>query len=103
MIHLESREKVDRYVRWVNMVNVINCKDFFFLKNDEHTLFVPQVCARVLNFPRFFHPNVQKLGSLGAIESEIWIGNFNVKAQKTTKHKLHKIWRSLKFCKKSAK
>ena len=39
-----------------------------------------------------FHLNVQK--------SEVWIGIFNVKAWKTTKHKLHKIWRSLKFFQK---
>ena len=39
----------------------------------------------------------------GATKSEIWIGNFNVKARKTTKHKLHKIWRSLKFYKISRK
>ena len=31
--------------------------------------------------------------------SEVWIGNFNVKAWKPTEHKLHKIWRSLNFAK----
>ena len=41
--------------------------------------------------------------SLGATESEVLIGNLNVKARKTTTHKLHKIWRSLKFCKISGK
>ena len=37
--------------------------------------------------------------SSGTTESEVWIDNFNVKAWKTTKHILHKIWCSLKFCK----
>ena len=30
----------------------------------------------------------------GATESEVWIGNFNAKARKTTEHNLHKIWHS---------
>ena len=34
---------------------------------------------------------------------KVWIGNLNLKARKTTKHKLHKIWRSLYFCKNSGK
>ena len=87
-----------------------------------------------------FLPERTETWSLGATESESWIGNFNVKAWKptqecdcfpeyltffswtytnlefrrhrkwignfnwkTTKHKLHKIWRSLKFCKNSGK
>ena len=50
-----------------------------------------------------FSPEHTQTWSLGATESEIWIGNFYVKARKTTKHKLHKIWRSLQFCKISGK
>ena len=50
-----------------------------------------------------FQVNSKKIGSLGATESEVWIGNFNVKVWKSTEHKLHKIWRSLKFGKISAK
>ena len=50
-----------------------------------------------------FSCELQKTGSSGATESEVWIGNFNVKAWKTTEHKLHKIWRSRKFYKNSRK
>ena len=59
----------------------------------------------VLVFLNFWHfsPERTQTGSLGTTESEVWIGNLNIKARKSTKHKLHKIWRSLKFCKKSAK
>ena len=46
-----------------------------------------------------FSPECAETGCLGATESEVWIGNFNVKAWKTTEHKLHKIWCSLKVCK----
>ena len=35
--------------------------------------------------------------------NEVWIGNFNVKAWKTTEHKLHKIWRSTKILHKFRK
>ena len=44
-----------------------------------------------------------KTGSLGATESEVWIGNFNVKAWKTTEHKLHEICRSLKIWQNNGK
>ena len=50
-----------------------------------------------------FSPERKETGSLGATESEVWIGNFSVKAWKTTEHKPHKIWRSLTFCKISGK
>ena len=45
----------------------------------------------------------QKTERVGATESKVWIGNFNVMQKKTTKHILQKIWRSLKFCKISGK
>ena len=38
-----------------------------------------------------------KTWSSGATECGVWIGNCNVKVWKSTEHKLHKIWRSLKF------
>ena len=38
-----------------------------------------------------------KTWSLGATECRVWIGNCNVKVWKSTEHKLHKIWRSVKF------
>ena len=59
----------------------------------------------VLVFLNFWHfsPECTQTGSLGTTESEVWIGNLNVKARKTTEHKLNKIWRSLKFCIISAK
>ena len=44
-----------------------------------------------------FWVNSQKLGSSGATECRVWIGNCNVKVWKSTEHKLHKIWRSVKF------
>ena len=52
----------------------------------------------LLIFPHFL-PECVKTGSLGTTENEVWIDNFKVKARKTTKYKLHKIWWSLKFCK----
>ena len=51
----------------------------------------------------YFSPESAETWSLGAAESEVWIGCFSVKAWKTTEHKLHKIWPSLKFCKNSLK
>ena len=47
--------------------------------------------------------NSQKLGSSGPSECRVWIGNCNVKVCKSTEHKLHNIWRSLKFCVNSGK
>ena len=44
-----------------------------------------------------FSSELTKTGSSSATECIVWIGNYNVKAWKTTGHKLHKIWRSLKF------
>ena len=59
----------------------------------------------VLVFQKFWHssPEHKETWSLDATGSEVWIGNFNVKARKSTKHNLHKIWRSLKFCTNSGK
>ena len=59
----------------------------------------------MLVFPKFSHssPEPKETWRLGTTESQVWIGNFNVKAWKTTKHKLHKIWRSLKFCKNTGR
>ena len=74
-------------------------------ENDKHQR---KFCFRfwgVLVFLKILHfsPERKETGGLGATESEVWIGNFNVKAWKTTEHKLHKIWHSLKFCKNSGK
>ena len=55
-----------------------------------------------LKFPHF-SPGHKQTGSLGAAGNEVWIGDFNVEAWKTTEFILHKTWRSLKFCKLSAK
>ena len=41
---------------------------------------------------RHFSCELKETVSLAATESEVWIGNFNEKAWKTTKHKLHKVW-----------
>ena len=46
-------------------------------------------CARFLKFGHFLR-EFNETGGSGATESEVWIGNFNVKARKTTEHKLHK-------------
>ena len=62
----------------------------------------PGVCSFSWNFD-VFDVNSKETGRVGATESEVWIGNLNVKAWKTTEHKLHKIWRSLKFCTNSGK
>ena len=74
-------------------------------------VYVPYTCNIIANywgvliFLKFGHfsRELKETGSSGATESEVWIGNFNVKAWKTTEHKLHKIWFSLKFCKNSGK
>ena len=62
-------------------------------------------CCGVLVFVNLwqFSAGLKEIGSLGTTENEVWTLNFNVKAWKTTEHKLHKIWRSLIFCKISAK
>ena len=59
-------------------------------------------CTHFLKFGHFSSER-KETESSGATESEVWIGDFNVKARKTIEHKLHKIWRSLKFCKISGK
>ena len=64
--------------------------------HNAHQLWVVLVSLKFWHFS----PERTQTWSLGATESEVWIGNLNVKAWKTTKHKLHKSWRSLKFCKK---
>ena len=50
------------------------------------------VCSFCWNF-EWTHKNL----SSGATECGVWIGNCNVKVWKSTEHKLHKIWHSLKF------
>ena len=45
----------------------------------------------------------QKTEHVGATESKVWIGNFNVKARKTIKHILPKTWRTTQVCKISTK
>ena len=50
-----------------------------------------------------FSTELPKTWSSGATECAVWIGNCNVKVWKSTEHKLHKIWRSLKFCTNSGK
>ena len=59
----------------------------------------------VLVFLKFgqFSSELTKTWSSGATECRVWIGNCNVKVWKSTEHKLHKIWRSLKFCVNSGK
>ena len=59
----------------------------------------------VLVFLKFaqFSSELTKTWSSGATECRVWIGNCNVKVWKSTKHKPHKTWRSLKFCVKSGK
>ena len=52
-----------------------------------------QGCAR-------FTENLSELTktwSSGATECGVWIGNCNVEVWKSTEHKLHNIWRSVKF------
>ena len=93
------------------MKNLWRSKKSFVWKEDgQHTINICQFlkCDRiwgVLVFLKFSHclPERVETGSLGATKSKVWIGSFKVKARKTTEHKLHKIWHSLKFCKNSAK
>ena len=53
----------------------------------------------VLVFLKFaqFSSELTKTWSSSATECGVWIGNCNVKVWKSTEHKLHNIWRSLKF------
>ena len=53
----------------------------------------PPGCARFAEILS----ELTKTWSSGATECGVWIGNCNVKVWKSTEHKLHKIWRSLKF------
>ena len=59
----------------------------------------------VLVFPKFgnFSCELKETESSSITEFEVGMGNFSVKARKSTEHKLHKIWRSLKFCTNSRK
>ena len=90
-----------------NILKQVQWKMYFFRPAISFTLrnFIVSayLASVVFVFLKFWHfsPERKETGSLGATGSEVWIGNFNVKAWKTTKHKLHKIWRSLKFCKNS--
>ena len=56
-------------------------------------------CRGVLVFLKFaqFSSELTKTWSSGATECGVWIGNCNVKVWKSTEHKLHNIWRSVKF------
>ena len=53
----------------------------------------------VLVFLKFwqFWSELTKTWSSGTTECGVWIGNCNVKVWKSTEHKLHNIWRSVKF------
>ena len=53
----------------------------------------PRGCAR---FAEILSKLTQTWSS-GATECRVWIGNCNVKVWKSTEHKLHNIWRSVKF------
>ena len=55
-----------------------------------------------LQFAQFSN-QLTKTWSLGATECGVWIGNCNVKVWKSTEHKLHNIWHSVKFCINSGK
>ena len=59
----------------------------------------------VLVFLKFgdFSCEFKETESSSITEFEVGMGNFNAKARKTTKHKLHKISRSLKFLHKFKK
>ena len=57
------------------------------------SLSVYQGCARFAEILS----ELTKTWSSGATECGVWIGNCNVKVWKSTEHKLHNIWRSLKF------
>ena len=58
----------------------------------------------VLVFLKFgkLSSELTKTWSSGATECRVWIGNCNVKVWKSTEHKLHKIWHSLKLQQKRA-
>ena len=53
----------------------------------------------MLVFLKFGHFSceLKETWSSGATECGVWIGNCNVKVWKSTEHKLHNIWRSVKF------
>ena len=52
----------------------------------------------LLNFPNF-SPERAETGNSSTTESEVLLGNSNVKVRKTNEHILHKIWHLLKFSK----
>ena len=59
----------------------------FWDKNFKHKTWIENGLQGVWDFA----PERKETGSLGATESEVWTGNFNVKPWKFTKHKLHNI------------
>ena len=50
-----------------------------------------------------FSSELTKTWSSGNTKCRVWIGKCNVKVWKSTEHKLHKIWHSLRFCTNSGK
>ena len=96
--------------KFINIVNLISehffrwdlkiqARDLIFYRATQWR-FESSGVPFFMNFS-LFSPERKESGSSGATESEVWKGNFKGIAWKTTKHKLHKIWSSLKFCKHS--
>ena len=70
------------------------CENLLGEKQPKFTeMSTPQGCARFAEILS----ELTKTWSSGTTECRVWIGNCNVKVWKSTEHKLHNIWRSLKF------
>ena len=60
---------------------------------EKYQFMLFQGCARFAEILS----ELTKTWSSGATECRVWIGNCNVKVWKSTEHKLHKTWHSVKF------
>ena len=66
---------------------------WFCSQGDLDQAGTPLGCARFAEILS----ELTKTWSSGATECRVWIDNCNVKVWKSTEHKLHNIWRSVKF------
>ena len=92
------------YRLWKNdCVKILSYSQLFFENRLSQKLFRIHAKLKFAEILTCFHVNSEKLGSSGATECRVWTGNYNVKVWKSTDHKFHNIWRSLKFFTNSGK
>ena len=77
VLSVDTTELISIYIRliWVTFISALHWGVLVLLKFE------------------WTHKNLES----GATECGVWIGNCNVKVWKSNEHKLHNIWRSVKF------